>query len=220
VHRPHAIAVAAAAVVSAVVAVPTRTGIHLEQRTAAAQVLDSSVPVSYFVADGTGRAGYRPGDQELATWALETWQRHAGGALHFVPAAEPGALVRVYWADPHEGQYGEMRSLTVGGRRGAAVYIRPDMAALGPDIARRTTEDDLLRDSIVYLTCVHELGHALGLTHTADFRDIMYFFGFGGDIVEYFDRYRRQLESRADIASVSGLSSGDLGRLRSLYGRR
>ena len=40
------------------------------------------------------------------------------------------------------------------------------------------------------------------------------------DIVEYFDRYRRQLESRADIASVSGLSSGDLGRLRSLYGRR
>src|SRR5204863_2403796 len=85
------------------------------------------------------------------------------------------AVVRLYWAESNEGQYGEMRPLIVGGRRGAAVYIRPDTDSLGEDIARRARADALLRDSIVYLTCVHELGHALGLTHTSDFRDIMYF---------------------------------------------
>jgi len=76
-----------------------------------------------------------------------------------------------------------------------------------------------LRDSIVYLTCLHELGHALGLAHTRDFRDIMYYFGYGGDVVEYFGRYRAQLRSRSDIAAVSGLSDTDVGRIKSTYNR-
>ena len=102
------------------------------------------------------------------------------------------------------GQYGEMRPLTVGGRRGAAVYIRPDVDALGEDIARRARIDPLLRDSIVYLTCVHELGHAARLAPTDDIRDIMQIAGFGGDIVEFFERYRRQLRTRNDIATNRG----------------
>ena len=64
------------------------------------------------------------------------------------------------------------------------MYVRADMDGLGPDLSARARQDSLWRDSIVYLTCVHELGHALGLSHTADFRDVMYFFGYGGDIIE------------------------------------
>ena len=43
-------------------------------------------------------------------------------------------------------------------------------------------DDKLLRDAIVYLTCLHETGHALGLQHTDAFADIMYSFQYGGDI--------------------------------------
>ena len=60
-----------------------------------------------------------------------------------------------------------------------------DVDSPGPDIAQRAKGDILFpRDSIVYLTCLHE-PHALGAEHTQDFRDIMYYFGYGGDVVEY-----------------------------------
>ena len=181
------------------------------------RTLDASGPIPYFIAAGSPATGYRPSDRQLSIWALNQWQNAA--ALKLEPASESNAIVRLYWAEANESQYGEMRPLAVGGRRGAAVFIRPDVEALGPDIAQRARADALFRDTIVYLTCLHELGHAFGMSHTADFRDIMYFFGYGGDILEYFDRYRRQLRTRDDIARVSGLSQDDTDRIRKLYRR-
>jgi hypothetical protein len=187
------------------------------QTLAALGPLDANGHVTYFIAPPIDTHN-RPGDDELAVWALESWQRATGGALTFVRAtSEADALVRLYWAAAAGGQYGEMRPLDVDGRRGAAVYIRPDTGALGDEIARRAGLDALFRDTIVYLTCLHELGHALGLRHTDEFTDVMYFFGFGGDIGEFFGRYRRDLRQRSDIRASSGWSAADRAQLEALY---
>jgi hypothetical protein len=172
-------------------------------------------PIPYFIADGAGKRGFRASDPELARWALEAWQRSADG-LRFRSSREDDALIRLYWAEPEDGRYGETRPLVVGDRRGAAVYVRPDTDSLGPGIASGAARDGLLRETIVYLTCLHELGHALGLTHTSDFDDIMYSFGYGGNLAQYFGRYRAQIRSRSDIANVSGLSSADVDQLRAI----
>ena len=183
--------------------------------------LDASGRVTYFIAEGLPGSEFRPADRDLARWALEAWERSIGGALRFESDDdEEDALLRVRWVPASAGQYGEMRPLLVRGRRGAEVFIRPDMNALGPDISNLARTDPLLRDTIVYLTCLHELGHALGLAHTADFADIMYFFGYGGDIPGFFGRYREQLRSRADIPKHTGLSAADVNRVKSLYIRR
>jgi hypothetical protein len=182
--------------------------------------LDATGRVTYFVDEGTSGSAYKPGDRELAIWALRTWERTIGGALRFDASPEREALLRVHFVQAANGQYGEMRSLTLDGRRGAAVFVRPDVDGLGPAIARLAREDPLLRDTIVYLTCLHELGHAMGLSHTAVYGDIMYFFGFGGDIPGFFDRYRRQLHARADIRTTPGISAADAARVKALYAAR
>jgi hypothetical protein len=153
--------------------------------------------------------GCHAGDPELAEWALAAWQAATAGKLTFEKSAEmEPAQIRVYWANGNQGLYGEARPIVVNGIRGAAVYVLPP-----PE----NRSDPLLRDTIVYLTCLHETGHALGLQHTAAFADIMYSFQFGGDIPEYFGRYRRLLSARGDIRKHAGMSADDRKKIVQLY---
>ena len=142
--------------------------------------------------------GCRAGDPELAQWALEAWAGISGGKLKLVRAEKESARIRVYWVGAGDGLYGEAR--------GGDVYIRPDTGA------------GLARETVVYLTCLHETGHALGLAHTAEFADIMYNFQLGGDIAEYFGRYTRKLSRREDIRKFTGISEHDRTQFMQILG--
>jgi hypothetical protein len=170
---------------------------------------------TWWVDPCTGAAvssGCNTNDEELARWAFEAWQRESGGRIVFQKsAAAKHARLTVHWAT-NPGLYGETRGVVVDGKPGAELFILP-----GTNAARQS--DPLLRDTIVFLTFVHETGHALGLRHTANFEDIMYSFQYGGDIEAYFDRYRKLITVRADIAKHSGLSDGDRQALQSVLSR-
>ena len=154
--------------------------------------------------------GCAAGDPELAKWALAAWEREAAGKFKMVKVPSPReARIRIHWASAVGNLYGEARPILVNGQKGAEVFVLPDTRALGRDIHRAASDDPLFRETVVYLTCLHESGHALGLEHTADFADIMYTFQHGGNFVNYFGRYRRLLQKRGDIEAHSGISEND-----------
>jgi hypothetical protein len=161
----------------------------------------SAADLPYWVEPCTHpETGCIASDVELAGWALQAWEQASGGRLHLVKSDREHARLRLVWALPTEGLYGETVPIMVNGQRGSQINIR---------IEDGGTADPLMRATIVYLTCLHESGHALGLPHTRGFADIMYSFQYGGDIPEYFGRYRRKLTVREDIRKNSGLSDGD-----------
>jgi len=149
----------------------------------------------------------------LVDRALATWSRAAAGRLALEKATSADAAgIRIRFARA-DGIYGEA-SPRIDRRTG---FIGSAEVVIAGDIAG----DAVQQRVVLYLTALHELGHALGLRHTAVFDDIMYSFRRPDDGERYFGAYRQRLRSKEDIgtASATGLSPADVAALQALYDR-
>lgn len=151
-----------------------------------------------------------PGGDGLVEKAMKTWTTAAAGRFTFERIAEDGAPVRVHFMST-DYRYG----VTAPRVNPQSNRIEKAEVAVAADAGR----DGLERRIIVYLTALHELGHALGLEHTADISSIMYLFREPGDGDRFFGTYRQRLKSADDIGSTAatGLSADDVVTLRKLY---
>ena len=154
-----------------------------------------------------------PSGESLVEKAMKTWSTAAEGRFTLVKAPESTAPIRLHFmaADYRYGVTSPRLNRETGLLVKAEVYVAADAG-----------RDPLERQIIVYLTALHELGHALGMEHTTDITSIMYLFRQPDDGEKFFGAYRRRLKSADDIGSTSatGLSAGDVTTLRSLYDDR
>jgi Matrixin len=150
-------------------------------------------------------------EREMVKRALRVWEGVAEGAFHFDEVKPfPATGIRVRFVNDDE-NFGEtMPYLDTRTRE----IVKADVV-LNRDIAG----DPLQRQMVVYLTALHEIGHALGLGHTDEWGCIMYKFRRSSDPPRVFVGYRKQLRSEADIGSerATGLAAADRRALRRLY---
>jgi hypothetical protein len=175
--------------------------------------VDVAGPIPYFIDEPALSRGGRPHDRWLAERAIHAWDNALRGWLCMTPAPALEAAVRVYWGMTGD-RLGLMQAIEAGPYRGGEVYVHIQPESFHPQLAEACREDPLFRDSVVYLTLLHETGHALGLVHTVEMRDAMY---FGGDYVGFYKAYRGKLRTLEDIRRHPGLSNEDIERLRALY---
>jgi hypothetical protein len=136
--------------------------------------LDPRGHISYFIADGIPRSGYRPGDDDLATWALQEWERSSHGTIQFERTIEESdSLLRIFWLPSALTNIGQSTRFMSMRRIRAMVMVRGNAETWSDPLGTLVKKDPLLRDTVVYLTCLHEIGHALGLDHSSSQNDVM-----------------------------------------------
>ena len=151
------------------------------------------------------------GGATLVARALDLWTRAAAGQLRLHRTADLyAAAIRVRF----------MKSGTLYGETVPRLDLRSRViTSADVYVAADTRGDALATQIVVYLTALHELGHAIGVAHTDRFDDIMYRFRAPEDGARYFARYRALVRHAGDIGTTRalGLSAGDVGTLRALY---
>src|SRR4026207_1543394 len=152
------------------------------------------------------------GGETLVERAMQTRTAAAGGRVR--PAAGPGQ--EEGGTRPRERAPIRVASFARYGRYGMT-QARPDPATgllveAEVVVAADPAGDALDRQIVVYLTALHELGHAIGLSHSADANDIMFVFRLPGDGERFFGAHRQRLRSFDDVGSTraSGLSAEDV----------
>lgn len=136
-----------------------------------------SFPLKIYVHEGAGVKGYQKSFPSYIWHALETWSQASGNKLSFQKVTKKDkADIEVRWiSEPvmlPEGKRMRVKQ-GVAERDQDGDYISHVLVRI--DTMNSYDPDRKIEESEAASICMHEIGHALGLEHSPNLADIMYF---------------------------------------------
>lgn len=131
-----------------------------------------SIPIKVHIQDGTGLKNYSAELTEALKQAFSDWTQGSEGLIKFEFVQDPKqAQVHCSWTDnvkelPYKTEAGHATPRLDGHHIKSAKLI---LSTTSPLTGRAETKGE------VYHTALHEVGHVLGLDHSPNLNDVMYF---------------------------------------------
>lgn len=141
----------------------------------------TKLPLKIYLEDGSSVSGYRPQFREILLNSFYSWSDASGGKLNFVRAAtKANADIVCTWTTT----WNDGLSTSAGKpNAGSSIYEEFDEAGVGHILLRkvrikiplrRATDGSVVTNAEMRCTCLHEIGHALGIDiHSPNTKDMM-----------------------------------------------
>lgn len=123
--------------------------------------------------------GYRAGDGKIFRRAFDLWQKQSNGKIQFIYESAPDkANIRCSWVSEQK-QLALPDAIGVCTRyTGSRNYISKaeiQILTFGKERTAPTSAGAQFRVNSLFETCLHEIGHSLGLNHSPSDKDVMYY---------------------------------------------
>lgn len=131
--------------------------------------LPKDQPLKVYIGSGDYVPGYRDEIKKFMLEAMDVWSANSGGRLKFKLTDDiDNAQIICLFGDDGDTALASASGYTQA--FGGSAYITNSLIKIKTEVAGSPLSDEDFR-----ITAIHELGHALGLGHSKNEKDIMYF---------------------------------------------